>query len=346
MISPLRLSVVVTAISVAAALSNAVCFGSPSTNGGHMTPPPSSSSKSAPVKIAFVTNNMSDYWLIALSGVNEAQKELGSSRYKVQFIAPCDGTVELQEANVEAAIASGVKEIAISPIDATKEAGWLNKIAREADVITQDSDAPLSNRLAYIGTDNHAAGVLAGEYIKKALPHGGKIDMFVGNRSAQNAHDREQGIRDALQGSNVQVLDVIEDGTDRTLATKNAADALTAHPDLAMEVGLWSYNGPAIELGVEQTHNVGKVKIVCFDQEIGTLIGVRSGAIYATVVQQPYQFGYHSVMLLAQLAAGNRSGLPSSRKLYYPTVAVTHSTVDKYIAELDKETGKSWGPAN
>src|SRR5258705_8683965 len=39
---------------------------------------------------------------------------------------------------------------------------------------TQDSDAPNSNRMFYIGTDNVAAGRQAGELVKEALPEGGK----------------------------------------------------------------------------------------------------------------------------------------------------------------------------
>ena len=121
---------------------------------------------------------------------------------------------------------------------------------------------------------------------------------------------------------------------------------MTAHPDLSMEVGLYSYNGPAIIEAVEEARNVGKVKIVCFDQEKATLAGVKNGAVFATVVQQPYKFGYDGTKLLAQLALGNKSSLPRNKMLFFKAVAVTPSTLDKYVAELNKETGYSWGPGN
>ena len=75
-----------------------------------------------------------------------------------------------------------------------------------------------SNRVCYIGTDNHAAGLQAGELMKEALPQGGKIMLFVGKRDAQNAHDREMGIRDALKGSNITILDVRTDDADHAKA--------------------------------------------------------------------------------------------------------------------------------
>ena len=68
------------------------------------------------------------------------------------------------------------------------------------NVITQDSDAPESNRVCYVGTNNYKAGVEAGKLLKQVLPDGGKIMIFVGSLDAQNAQDRRQGIIDQLSG--------------------------------------------------------------------------------------------------------------------------------------------------
>jgi ribose transport system substrate-binding protein len=47
--------------------------------------------------------------------------------------------------------------MAISPVDPVNQT-HINDAAKQAVVMTQDSDAPQSDRIAYIGTDNHAAG--------------------------------------------------------------------------------------------------------------------------------------------------------------------------------------------
>jgi ribose transport system substrate-binding protein len=297
-----------------------------------------SASSTGPIEIAFVTNNTASYWNIAKGGVKAAQAELGPG-YNVQFVEPSDGSAATQKQDVNDLIVAGVKAIALSPVDPKNQTPWINQIAGKISVVTQDSDAPLSKRLAYVGTDNYTAGKLAGQEIKEALPSGGKIMLFVGNRDSQNAHDREQGIRDALAGSAVQILDVRTDNADSTLAKTNAADALTANPDLAMEVGLYSYNGPAILSAIQDAHEVGKVKIVCFDQEMQTLTGVEKGAIFATVVQQPYQIGYQGTKLLAQLVHGNKSGIPANGEIYLPAQVITSSNAASYITELNKETG-------
>ena len=46
--------------------------------------------------------------------------------------------------------------------------------------------------------------------------------IFVGTRRRQR-QQRYQGIKEALQGSNIQVLDVRTDNTDRVRAKANAA---------------------------------------------------------------------------------------------------------------------------
>ena len=70
--------------------------------------------------------------------------------------------------------------IAISPVDPDNQTQLINETAGKVLVVTQDSDAPNSNRAFYVGTDNVAAGRQAGELIKEALPQGGKIMLFVG----------------------------------------------------------------------------------------------------------------------------------------------------------------------
>src|SRR5205807_6187401 len=131
---------------------------------------------------------------------------------------------------------------------------------------------------------------------------------------AQNARERLAGIKQELQGSKVEIIDVRTDDVDNVRAQKNAEDALVKYPDVACLVGLWSYNGPAILNAVRDAGKGGKVKIVCFDEEDETLAGVKDGTISATVVQQPYEFGYQSVYLLAKVLAGDRSVIPANKQ--------------------------------
>ncbi|MBC8136228.1 MAG: sugar-binding protein [Fibrella sp.] len=308
-----------------------------STTGGGTTASTAPSGSGEKISVAFVTNNASDFWTIARKGTDKAVEEMPG--VELQFVMPTEGAAD-QKSKVEDLLAKGVKAIAISPVDPKNQTAWLDTVAEKAVLITQDSDAPGSKRMCYIGTDNVAAGKQAGELIKKALPEGGKIMLFVGKRDAENARQREEGIRQALEGSKVTILDVRTDDADRARAKSNAADALTKYPDLAAEVGIWSYNGPAILSAVTDAGKTGKVKIICFDEEDATLAGIKSGAIYATVVQQPYQFGYQGVKMMVDIVKGDKSGVPESKQKIVETQGITKETVDEFKANLDKQRGK------
>src|SRR5256714_6183445 len=290
-------------------------------------------------RLAFVTNNASDFWTIARKGTEKAAADIPT--IEVEFRIPSDGTAAEQQRVIDDLLAKGIEGIAISPVDPANQTALLNRAASQTLVVTQDSDAPNSNRACYIGTDNIAAGRQAGELVKEALPQGGKIMVFVGVLDAANAQQRYQGLKEALQGSNIQIVDVRTDNTDRVRAKSNAADTLVSVPDIAGMVGLWAYNGPAILGAVKDAGKVGRVKIVCFDEDDETLNGIKDGAIYATVVQQPYEFGYRSIQMMAKILDGDRSMIPESKQIFIPTKAIKKDSVEAFTAELNKLRGRS-----
>jgi ribose transport system substrate-binding protein len=289
-------------------------------------------------KLAFVTNNASDFWVIARKGTEKAAAELPG--IEVEFKIPADGTAAEQQRIVDELLAKGVHGIAISPVDPANQSPMLNHAASQTLVVTQDSDAPNTNRVCYIGTDNVQAGRQAGELMKEALPQGGKIMVFVGVLDAANAQQRYQGLKEALAGSNVQIIDVRTDNTDRVRAKANAADTLVNNPDIAGMVGLWSYNGPAILSAVKEANKLDKVKIVAFDEEDVTLSGIKDGGIYATVVQQPFEFGYKSMELMAKILNGDKSLIPPSKQIFVPTLAVKKADVEEFTKKINGLRGR------
>lgn len=290
-------------------------------------------------KVAFVTNNAADFWTIARRGCEQADSE--NADIEVEFKIPGDGTAAEQRRIVDDLMARGVSAIAMSPVDPSNQTQMINDLAKRILVITQDSDAPQSDRACYLGTDNRAAGRQAGELIKAALPQGGKIMVFVGKMDANNAQQRLQGIKDAIQGSAVEIIDVRTDDTDPVRAKANAADTLVTYPDVAAMVGLWNYNGPAILNAVKDAGKVGQVKIVCFDEDDATLAGVKDGSIFATVVQQPYEFGYQSVQLMAKALGGDRSLIPADKLKIIPTLIIKRDNVEDFTMKINQLRGRN-----
>ncbi len=290
-------------------------------------------------RLAFVTNNASDFWTIARKGTEKADAELND--VTVEFKIPSDGTAAEQKRLVDDLLAKGVEGIAISPVDPDNQTQMINEASGKVLVVTQDSDAPTSNRAFYVGTDNVAAGRQAGGLIKEALPQGGKIMLFVGKLDARNAKERTQGIREALQGSNIEIIDIRTDDTDRVRAKSNVSDTLVKYPEVVALVGLWSYNGPAIVNAVREANKVGQVKIIAFDEEDETLAGVKDGSIYATVVQQPYEFGYQAIKMMDQYLKGDKAAIPASKQVFVPTLVIKKAEVDAFTTKINQLRGRS-----
>ena len=320
-------------LAVAAALAITGCGkqdGGSSSGGGDSKP-----ASGKKLQLAFVVNNASSFWTIAHAGVDDAVKELGN--VEVDFRIPSTGTAAEQHQLLDDLLSKGVDGIAVSALDADNQTEFLNKLASKTLLITHDSDAPKSKRVCYIGTDNTAAGVEAGKLIKEALPEGGKIMVFVGTLDVQNAKERFAGIKKELAGSKVEIVDVRTDETDRARAQKNVEDTLVKYPDISGLVGLWSYNGPAILNGVKTSGKAGQVKIICFDEEEQTLAGIASGAIFGTVVQQPYEFGRQSILRMAKHIGGDKEALAGGQQIV-PTLSIKKEGVAEFKAKLMKLT--------
>jgi ribose transport system substrate-binding protein len=287
------------AVASVTALCAAFVVATACQQGTRDTPPPAAGEPAKPVKLAFVTNNTSEFWKIAGNGVHKYELE---GKVQVDIKMPPNGKTEEQNQILENLVSQGYDAIAVSVIAPKDQIPVLNRAAEKTRLITFDSDAAASKRLLYVGTINYEAGKTLGERIVKLLPQGGKMAVFVGFFSADNAAQRLKGVTDAVSGHGIEIVERREDQTDRAKARSNVEDILNARRDVGLVCGLWSYNGPAIAAALEGTDKRGKVVAAVFDEEDGTLKGIKSGTIAATVVQHPYEMGYRSARWMHRLA--------------------------------------------
>ena len=293
-------------------------------------------SSSGKVRLAFVTNASADFWAYAQAGVQKAESEFDD--IEVEFKVG-DGTPAKQRELIEALLVRGVKGIAISPTNPSGQKEMLNEWAEKASLITVDSDAVDSDRKFYLGTDNVAAGRKAGELLKEALPDGGKVMAFVGLGDQANAVERYQGLREAVEGTEIEILDLRTDEVDFGKARRNAEDTLTKHPDIAGMVGLWSYNAPLILEAVRDKGVLDKVKIIGFDEDPRTLKAIDAGEIHGTVVQKPYEFGYQAVVALRAMVVGGQTPkdleVPDTNQKFIETLTIRKGEGLNYLKKCD-----------
>jgi ribose transport system substrate-binding protein len=320
-------------------------------DGGEMSGGAAAGGESTP-KVGYVTNGIASFWVIAEKGAKDGAKDFNA---EVNVLMPANG-VEDQKRMCQDMLAQGIEGIAISPIDPDNQGDLLAEISQHTKLITQDSDAPDSARLCYIGMDNYTAGRMCGALVKEAMPEGGSVMIFVGRLGQANARQRRQGVIDELldrsvdanrydepgageiKGDKYTVLDTRTDGFDFGKAKAQAQDAIAKYDDLGCMVGLFAYNPPLMLDAVREAGKIGQIKIVAFDEEAATLKGIQDGEIHGTVVQNPYKYGYESVRVLAALARGDESVIPEGGFLDIPARQIRKDNVEEFWAELKSLT--------
>jgi ribose transport system substrate-binding protein len=312
----------------------------------------SRSSAPAGPRFAFVTNGVASFWSIAAAGSRQAAKDLG---VEVTVVMP-DGLTD-QTRKLEDLISRGIDGVAVSPINSANQIDILNKVAASTNLLTQDSDAPSSNRLAYVGMDNYEAGILCGQLARDALPDGGTMMLFVGRIDQENARYRQQGFIDGVLGrtplasrrdppgealssedGKYQVLGTLTDQFDRAKAKANVEDTLTAHPDISAMVGLFAYNPPAILEALERAGKLGEIEVIGFDEDEVTLQAIQDGNAAGTIVQDPYKYGYESIRILAGLHAGDKSVLPEGGAINVPPRKIDKDNLQGFWTTLREQS--------
>jgi ribose transport system substrate-binding protein len=312
-------------------------------------------------KVAFVSNNAYQFWTFAERGAEKAAAEFG---VQLVFKKPSDGSAKVQREIIQDLINSGYVGIAVSPSDSKNAVKFFkDQVASKVALVMTDNDLPdQAARKCYIGTHNYRAGRAAGELVKKALPGGGEVAIFVGQMDAQNAIERRQGVLDVLAGKDLKEMGEVTDkgGSSgdidlgngyKLIATKtdeskeevcqaHAEDLLNKRPNVGCLVGLWEYNPPALLRAVKGSGR--KVPIVAFDENDQTLAGIKNGSVVGTIVQDPYQFGYQSIKVLASLVKGNDDvlktwpAIEAGNSIFVPHRVITKDNVDEFKAEVKK----------
>ena len=314
---------------------------------------------SARPRVAFVTNCAVDFWAVAQAGVEAAAAEYGVD---AMIRMPPTGTAEEQKRQLEDVVAAGVQGVAVTPKDPDNMTGLLNRIADRCVLITHDSDAPKSDRLCYIGVDNYDAGRLCGQLIKEAMPDGGPIVILVGTLDQDNARGRRQGVIDelldrshdparfdpqeaSLKNDKWEIRATFTTQMDAQKAKASAEDSLARWSDIKGMVGLFAYEPAVILDAVRSSGRLNDVAIVGFDEDAATLQGVLDGEIYGTVVQNPYEYGYQSVKLLAALLAadgeaGRAALVPEGGNIVVPARQIRKDDARAFWDDLNAKLGK------
>ncbi|HLI77354.1 MAG TPA: substrate-binding domain-containing protein [Acidobacteriaceae bacterium] len=160
-------------------------------------------------------------------------------------------------------------------------------------VITVDSDAPNSERLYFIGTNNLGVGHLGGQRVVERL-HGKGNVIFYSIPGQPNLDERMKGYEEIFSNSpGIRVVGVVstagESGNafDQTeqYVHRTGADKIDAFICLESEAG-------KAVAEVLKRNNLTDRELIAMDVDPETLNLIAAGTIDATVSQRPYTMGY------------------------------------------------------
>lgn len=238
-----------------------------------------------------------EYWKGCFKGMQDAANLLG---VKAIYTGAPQADVNQEATVLEQVIAKKPAGIAVTCANPDGLKAPINKaIAAGIPVVTFDADSPASARYCYLGTSNYNAGATAARYIGKLL--GGQGEVAVSTVTGQLNHEqRKAGFVETLASEypNIKVVATGNDNNDQTKAATLIAGFLQAHPNLKGVFCTDALGGVGAAAAIREANAVGKVKIVSFDTDKGTLDLIKEGVISASIAQGTWNMGYWSQMFL------------------------------------------------
>lgn len=245
------------------------------------------------------TNAKIPYWQEAGAGLVAAAREM---KVQAELVGPETYDAEAERQEFRKAVSKKPAGILVSPgnpevlkpeIDAAIAAG--------IPVITIDSDAPQSQRLFFVGTNNYQAGQMGGRLLGKLLNGKGNVVFFT-IAGQKNLEERLNGYEAALEAfPGIKVAEVVDMKGDARIAFDKTMGMIEKKAAVDAFVSLESLSGSEVAEVLERGSVQGKV-IVAMDVAESTLGWIEKGRISATIMQKPYTMGYYGLKALADIS--------------------------------------------
>lgn len=288
-------------------------------------------------KIVLISHVYSNpYWKQIRAGAEKAARERGVI---IDFQGPDTASVEESIRFIKMAYAAKVSGIITYVQDETQYNDVINKVIEGGiPLVTVDSDAEKSKRLAYVGTDNVEAGRVGGREMIRQIGTEGKVAIIMGGKTVKNQRERVKGFRNYLEENSNIVIAAIESSDSYLLEAELAAKKiLNEHPDVKALFCTSALDGLGAAKAVKSLGLVGKVKIICFDDLPETLDNIEKGVITSTVVQQPYVMGYKAVHIIMD----NIEGKTTKGLFITDVLVVDKENLKEYRRQQERYYGES-----
>jgi ribose transport system substrate-binding protein len=285
-------------------------------------------------------SNNNPFFQPAKVGAQDEAKALGQKNgaaIKIDWRTPNEEDAQKQVEAIEQLVNSGASGIAVSCSDANKLTDAINKaVASGVPVVTFDSDAPQSKRLAWFGTDNYACGKLVMSQLAKEMGDRGVIAILGGNPNAPNLQQRVKGVVDEAKAHpDIKVIDTFYHKETPQDAVSKVEQVTQAHPELTG----WAFAGGwPLFTDNALKWKPGSIKVTCVDALLPEIAYLKAGYVQVLLAQDVYGWATKAVDTLYDYVANGKK--PAQAVTAYDLVIVDSANVDAFAKNWDKWLGK------
>ena len=263
-------------------------------------------------------------------GAERKAKELGD--VDILWNAPTNADQLKQKEILESYITQRVDGIAISALNGDFLTDTINRaIDAGIPVVTWDSDAPKSKRLAFYGVDDLASGRIMGEQAVKLLNGKGKVAIIT-SVGATNLQRRLDGVKEVLaKAPGIQVVETFDIKEDVVRCAEIMSTGSKRYPDLGawLSVGGW----PVFTRNATAPIDPSKTKVISFDTIQPALDLLREGKVTVLLGQKYFGWGSEPVRILYDIKHGRN---PPASIIDSGVDVVTKDNVGAYAAQWKK----------
>jgi ABC-type sugar transport system substrate-binding protein len=269
------------------------------------TAAPATTTAGESYKLGLITKFPVDFFFI----IEDAAKAWADDHPDVELITGMGESGSDDEgviALIESMVAQGVDGIAITPTGPAVTPALDAAVAAGVKIVLIDNDLPdWDGKSAVVATDNHAGGVLAGEWLAGVLEAGSTLGVLEGVAGVPALDDRVLGMVEGLGDADVTVVSQTPTDCDQVKGVAAAEDLLTANPDVS---AIYGACGPPIIGALEAIENAGiapeDIVVVGFDASADEVAAIADGRQDASVAQFPPKMGELGMETLYQAVLG------------------------------------------
>jgi ribose transport system substrate-binding protein len=237
------------------------------------------------------------YWQTVANGFNKAAATYNASA-RIAGPQSYDPLSELDA--LQQAVQAKPAGILISVSDVSVlEREIDNAVKHGIPVITVDSDAAITRRLFFIGTNNLEAGRLGASRLIDKLGGKGNV-VFFSIPGQPNLEDRLAGFKQILSTEpGIKIAEIVDIRGNASAAFEKAKELLSRSGPGKIDafICLEAISGKPVADAIKQSKANGRV-VIAWDTDQGTLDAIRDGTIDSTIAQKPYTMGYFGLKIL------------------------------------------------